>query len=151
VARRLAERGAIGRLSVDFAAASAPGGGWRIAALEVNLRKGGTTHPLDALRYLVPGRYDVAAARWQALDGSSRFYEATDNLVEPALRGRQPADVLDAVRAAGLRFDPASGCGVVLHMLSGLAVDGRIGLTAIGRSRDHAAGLFVRTGEVLRA
>ncbi len=150
-ARRLAQHGAMGRLSVDFAASAAADGPWRIAALEVNLRKGGTTHPLDALRYLVPGRYDVAAARWVSGDGSSRFYEATDNLVDPAWRGREPRDVLDAVRVAGLRFDPATGCGVVLHMLLGLAVDGRIGLTAIGRSREHAAELFLRTGEVLRA
>ncbi|WP_299448023.1 peptide ligase PGM1-related protein [uncultured Phycicoccus sp.] len=150
-ARTLARRGALGRLSVDFAVSSAPGEPWRIAALEMNLRKGGTTHPLDALSSLVPGRYDVAAARWVTRDGSSRFYEATDNLVDPAWRGREARDVLDAVRAAGLRFDPVTGVGVVMHMLLGLEVDGRIGLTAIGRSREHAADLFLRTGEVLRA
>lgn len=149
-AQRLARHGAMGRLSVDFAASAAADGPWRIAALEVNLRKGGTTHPFDALRYLVPGRYDVAAARWVAGDGSSRFYEATDNLVDPAWRGREPRDVLDAVRGAGLRFDHGTGCGVVLHMLLGLAVDGRIGLTAIGRSREQAAELHAATAEALR-
>jgi hypothetical protein len=32
--------------------------------------------------------------------------------------------------------------GIVLHMLEGLSIDGRFGMTAIGFTPDHAAGLF---------
>jgi len=42
----------------------------------------------------------------------------------------------------GLHLDHETGTGVVLHMLSCLAVDGRFGLTAVGRDADHAAELF---------
>ena len=43
-ARRLAEQGVLGRFGVDFI--SVPdGNGWRHYAIEINLRKGGTTHP----------------------------------------------------------------------------------------------------------
>ncbi|MGH6693625.1 MAG: peptide ligase PGM1-related protein [Gammaproteobacteria bacterium] len=38
--------------------------------------------------------------------------------------------MIDAVGAAGLSFDHHAGTGVVLHMLSGLGIDGRFGLTA---------------------
>jgi hypothetical protein len=38
-------------------------------------------------------------------------------------------------------FDRARGTGVVLHMLSCLAIDGRFGLTAIGDSPEEAADL----------
>ncbi len=146
VGEALAQRGAVGRLSVDFAVARDETGGHAVHALEINLRKGGTTHPYAVLRNHVPGRYDVEAGRWVAdADGSARAYRATDNLLNPGWQGRPPAAVLKAVGDRGLHLDPERGTGVVLHMLSCLAVDGRFGLTAIGHDADHAAELFDRT------
>jgi hypothetical protein len=142
VGRALARRGATGRASIDFAVASDDDVAWRVLALEVNLRKGGTTHPYAALRNLVPGRYQPDAGRWQAGDGTARSYWATDNLVVPALTGASPTDVIGAVERAGVRFDHRTGTGVVLHMLSCLAVDGRLGLTAIGTGPEQAAQLY---------
>ena len=143
VGEALSGRGAVGRLSVDFAVARDAGGGHSVHALEINLRKGGTTHPYAVLRNHVPGRYDVEAGRWvAAADGSARAYRATDNLVNPGWVGLPPATVLRAVGDRGLHLDHGRGTGVVLHMLSCLAVDGRFGLTAIGRDADHAAELF---------
>jgi len=149
-AQRLADSGALGRISVDFAVGREPGGAARVCALEVNLRKGGTTHPFTALRHLVPGHYDVEAARWVTRDGTHRFYEATDNLVNASWLGREPREVVESIRSAGLDFDHASGTGVVLHMLSGLAIDGRMGLIAFGTSREHAANLFADAATALR-
>ena len=59
VGRKYAKRGAVGSLGVDFAVAGDGEGLWEPFALEVNLRNGGTTHPITVLRNLVPGRYDV--------------------------------------------------------------------------------------------
>jgi hypothetical protein len=42
---------------------------------------------------------------------------------------------------AGIGFDYRTGTGVVLHMLSGLAIDGRMGLTAIERTPEGADAL----------
>ena len=138
IGEELAKAGAIGRFSVDFVVAADRPGDWRVYALEINLRKGGTTHPYAALRNIVPGRYDPGLGRWITDDGGTRCYSATDNLVDPAWAGLAPARVIAAVAEAGLQFDPESGTGVVLHMLSGLAIDGRFGLTAIGKSPDEA-------------
>ena len=141
IGAELARHGAIGRFSVDFVAAADGNGPWTIHGLEVNLRKGGTTHPYAALRNAVPGRYDPELGRWIAEDGSSRVYVASDNLVDPAWKGLAPGDVIAAVREAGLTFDPVAGTGVILHMLSGLAIDGRFGLTAIAATDDEAAAM----------
>ena len=145
IGAQLAERGAIGRFSVDFVTAAGADGRWDVYAIEVNLRKGGTTHPYAALRNLVPGRYDGAGGRWVAEDGSTRAYSSTDNLVDPSWLGLAPADVIAAVAEAGLQFDPATGVGTVLHMLSGLAIDGRFGMTAIGRTPADAEAMFEAT------
>ena len=141
----LARRGVVGRLSVDFAAAQNDLGNWHVYALEVNLRKGGTTHPYVVLSHLVPGSYDADAGAWQAADGTPRWYGATDNLIDESWLGLAPDAVIGAVAAAGLHFDPRTGTGVVLHMLSCLAVDGRFGLTAIGRTPEQAADFYERT------
>jgi hypothetical protein len=143
VGARLAAAGALGRFAIDFVTASsdsvdvgAPR--WNVFAIEVNLRKGGTTHPYAALRNLVPGSYDVARGQWVAEDGSTRCYVSSDNVVDESWLGLEPAEVIDWVARAGLQFDPATGVGTVLHMLSGLAIDGRFGFTAIARTPDAA-------------
>jgi hypothetical protein len=146
VGERLAALGVLGRASVDFAAARDAKGRWQLHALEVNLRKGGTTHPYAVLRNVAPGRYEEEAGRWVTADGGTRAYRATDNLIDPAWQGAPPSAVIDAVAAAGLQLDPATGIGVVLHMLSCLAIDGRLGLTAIGRTPEEAAELYDAAG-----
>jgi hypothetical protein len=94
----LAHRGVIGRLSVDFVAAQSHTGRWQVYALEVNLRKGGTTHPYVVLSHLVPGRYDADAGAWQAADGTPRWYWSTDNLVDESWLGLAPAAVIPGCR-----------------------------------------------------
>jgi hypothetical protein len=145
----LAARGVVGRASIDFAVVQHRTGEWAVYALEVNLRKGGTTHPYAVLRNLVPGRYDADRACWFAEDGTTRAYSATDNLIDPAWTALSTTQAIEAVERAGLAFDPHRGTGVVLHMLAGLAIDGRLGLTAIGRDRDEAVALHAATAPAL--
>lgn len=141
VGEALAKAGALGRFALDFAAVGTRGA-WRVVALEINLRKGGTTHPYACLRNLAPGRYDAEAGVWRADSGGVRAYVANDNLVDPAWVGRPPSEVIGRVRAAGLQFDPAQGTGVVLLMLSGLSIDGRFAAVAIGRDGTEAQALM---------
>jgi hypothetical protein len=147
VGEALARQGALGRFALDFAAVE-QGGRWRVVALEINLRKGGTTHPFAALRNLVPGQYDAKAGLWRARAGGTRAYVATDNLANPSWTGLRPTEVIRRVRDAGLQFDHSQGTGVVLLMLSGLAIDGRFGYVAIERDPDRAQSL---ADAVLRA
>ncbi|KGN33395.1 hypothetical protein N802_13870 [Knoellia sinensis KCTC 19936] len=133
VGHLLADRGVLGRVAVDFVAVRRRGA-WEVFALEINLRRGGTTHPYTALRHLVPGLYDEVGGRWIARDGSTRCYRADDNVMPQGALGLRASVAVAAVEEAGLAFDRAVGTGVVLHMLSGLAVDGRLGVVAIGRT-----------------
>jgi hypothetical protein len=142
VGKQLADMGTLGRFSLDFAATRNADGRWSVYALEVNLRKGGTTHPYAALRNLVPGRYDAESGQWIAGDGRPRAYRSTDNVVHESLLGLPPKRIIDAIAKAGLQFDFGPGTGVILHMLSCLAIDGRFGLTAIGNSPSQATELF---------
>lgn len=137
VGARLAREGVVGRFAVDFVAVRGAQG-WQLYALEVNLRKGGTTHPFATARLLLEGVYDPETATFSGGDGRAKYYVATDNLVDPAWRSLDPEAVLGCINAAGLGFDPARRTGVVPHMLSGIPIDGRFGLTAMGDSPDEA-------------
>jgi PGM1 C-terminal domain len=141
VGRRLAREGAIGRASVDFVALRGDSG-WEPFALEINLRCGGTTHPLFALTALTDGAYDPLAGEYRAHDGALKHYAATDHLDSPAYRSLTPDDLLDLVAERGLGWDSERETGVVLHMVSALAVAGRIGLTAVGDDLEQARGLY---------
>lgn len=149
IAEALAAKGVIGRVAADFVAIREEDG-WALFALEVNLRKGGTTHPFTVLRNLVPGHYDADAGLWRTEQGEDRCYSSTDNLVDEAWIGLAPRAVIDAVASAGLQFDHRTGIGVVLHMLSCLAVDGRCGLTAVARTADEARALMEATARAIK-
>ena len=137
VGRRLAREGVIGRASVDFAAVKGAGG-WRVYALEINLRCGGTTHPLFALTTLTDGVYEPLAGEYRTRLGDLKHYAATDHLDSPAYQSLTPDDLLDVVAERELGWDGDREVGVVLHMVSALAVAGRIGLTAIGDTLEEA-------------
>jgi hypothetical protein len=148
VGRRLAREGVIGRASVDFAAVRTAGA-WSPYALEINLRCGGTTHPNFALTALTDGAYDPLAAEYRTRMGEIKHYAATDHLDSPAYRSLTPDDVLDLVAERGLGWDSERETGVVLHMISALAVAGRIGLTAIGDDLEQARTLYYNVKRAL--
>ena len=142
VARLLADRGALGWLAVDFVARRARDG-WALAAVDLNLRKGGTTHSSYALQHLVPGSYDPTNSRWVAdADGRPRYYRSSDSVGGPRWLGMEPTHAITSLAAAGLAFDHARGTGVVLHMFPSLDHDGTIGVIAIGRSAAEAQRLY---------
>ena len=149
VGEALFAKGALGRFAVDFAAVRR-NGGWALFALEINLRKGGTTHPYGVTRVLTGGRYDVEAATFVLADGTLRCYGATDNLIDEKWLRLSPGQVRRRLAGAGFGFDSRSRIGVIPHLLDCLAVDGRMGYTAIGRNPDEVASLEAGVDKVLR-
>lgn len=58
IGRHLASLGVLGRFAVDFVVVQDEDGAWTPYAIELNLRKGGTTHPFLTLQFLTDGTYD---------------------------------------------------------------------------------------------
>jgi hypothetical protein len=141
VGRRLAREGVIGRCAVDFVAVRR-GGGWATYAIEINLRCGGTTHPFMAISTLTDGIYEPLSGEFRTRLGDIKHYVATDHLDAPAYRSLTPDDLLDVVAERSLGWDAERETGVALHMVSALAVAGRIGLTAIGDTPSEASALY---------
>jgi hypothetical protein len=148
VGRRLAAEGVIGRFAVDFVVV-ATDTGWRSYAIEINIRKGGTTHPFLTLQLLTNGTYEAESGEFLCRSGA-KHYVATDHLEGPRFSTLTSEDLLDLVEKEGLRWDAASETGVIFHMISALPAAGRIGLTAIGNSIEEADQINALAERVLR-
>jgi hypothetical protein len=148
VGRRLAREGVIGRCAVDFVTVRREGA-WRPYALEINLRSGGTTHPFFVLQTLTDGAYDPLAGEYRTRLGDLKRYAATDHLEGPGYSSLTPDDLLDLVAERSVGWDAEREEGVALHMVSALAVAGRIGLTAIGDTLDEARAFYYAAKEAL--
>ncbi len=139
VGERLRELGTLGRFAIDYVVVRGRDGSWASYAIELNLRKGGTTHPFLTLQFLTDGRYEGDTALFRTPDGHEKHLVATDHLESPLLRGLSTDDLFDIVARHGLHFDPSRQVGVVFHMISSLTEHGRVGLTAVGDSASDAA------------
>jgi hypothetical protein len=142
VGRHLAGLGVIGRFAVDFVTVQDGRGAWTPYAIELNLRKGGTTHPFLTLQYLTDGHYDGAQGRFVTAAGQEKHLVATDHFEDPRLRALRVDDLFDVVATRRLHFDASRQTGIVLHMMSSVAECGHLGMTAIGDSSDQARDLY---------
>jgi hypothetical protein len=148
VGRVLADKGVLGRFALDFVVVR-NGDQWVAHAIEINLRKGGTTHPFLTLQFLTDGTYVHEEARFLTPSGQERHLVATDHLEDPVLKGLRVDDLFDLVARSGLHFDQSRQTGVVFHMISSITECGRVGMTAIGDTPDSAQEVFDRAESAL--
>jgi hypothetical protein len=148
VAGTLARKGVLGRFGVDFISVK-DGAAWRHFAIEINLRKGGTTHPFLMLQFLTDGRYDPTTGEFLTPLGQPRYYYASDNLESERYRGLTPHDLVDISVENSLHFHATTGEGVAFHLIGALSEFGKLGVVCIGRTPERADSLYRTTVEVL--
>jgi hypothetical protein len=151
VGARLAREGVLGRFALDFVVVRDEQGKWEPYAIEINLRKGGTTHPFLTLQFLTDGRYDPETAVFTTPRGEQKCFVASDHEASPYYRVFTPDDLFDIVARHGLHFDMSRQKGVVLHMLAALGDHGFVGLTAVGDTQAEADALYAQAVQVFHA
>lgn len=149
VGERLAALGVLGRFAVDFVVVRDAAGDWSAYAIELNLRKGGTTHPFLTLQFLTDGRYDAPSGRYLTPEGAEKHLVATDHLEGDELRALSIGDLFDVVARHGLHFDQSRQAGIVFHMISSITEYGRVGMTAVGDTPEQAMEIYDRARRVL--
>lgn len=148
VGAALRDQGVVSRFAIDFLVSREAGGPWSVAAIEINLRMGGTTPPFLALQFLTGGSV-MEDGHFESPRGQDKFYYATDYLSSPAYCGLLPDDFIDILTLHGLCFRPSTETGVLFHMIGGLSQYGKVGVTCIGDSREEADSLYQRTVDIL--
>ncbi len=137
VADVLRSHGVLGRFGVDFVSVPTDRG-WEHFAIEINLRKGGTTLPYLMLDFLTDGAYDPETGVFVTPTGDIRAYYATDNLVKETYRGLTPTELIDAAVYEGLHYNATGQQGLVFHLLGSVTDHGKLGMVSIAGSRKTA-------------
>jgi hypothetical protein len=150
IAGILKKEGVLGRFSIDFISVK-ENDAWKHYAIEINLRKGGTTHPFLMLQFLTNGNYDEATGVFETPNKQQLYYYASDNVQNPAYKGLTPQDLIDIAMFHGLHFDGAEQRGVMFHMIGALSQYGKMGIVCIAASPEEAYSLYVKTIAVLDA
>lgn len=152
VGQNLAEKGALERFSVDFVAVHQDNSAaWDVNAIEINLRRGGTTHPFMTLKLLTNGYYDPKTGLFYSQQSRPKFYVASDNLQNERYQGLLPNDLMDIIANHQLHFDSSTETGTVFHLMGCLSRYGKLGLTCIGNSPQHAQQIYEQVVAVLDA
>ena len=151
IARAMARHGVVGRFGIDYVSVKDDQGRWRHWAIEINLRKGGTTHPFLTLKFLTGGNYSISDGNFYSLQGKPKYYFATDTIRSDRYVGLRAEDLIDISVYHGLHFHGPTERGVVFHLIGALSEFGKLGLVAIGDNLQQARFLYRQTLQVLDA
>lgn len=148
VAEALRHLGVLGRFGIDFISVK-EGNTWKHFAIEINLRKGGTTHPYIMLQLLTGGKYDFKKGMYEMPNGQTRCYLATDNLISDKLKTLTPTDLIDIAICQGLHFDNTTQEGIMFHLIGAISQHGKLGVLCIGATQERARELYEKTINLL--
>ncbi len=146
----LLTRGVQGRFAVDFVT-TREHDAWRAVALEINLRKGGTTLPFQMLQFLTAGAVEAHTGEFRTPLGEPRCYYATDNLQKPAYKALTPDDLVDILVNHQLHFDATRQQGVVFHLMGAISAHGKLGLVSIAPTLEQAEAQYHQVESLLDA
>jgi PGM1 C-terminal domain len=148
VAEALQKAGAMGRFAVDFISVKEDKE-WKHYAIEINLRKGGTTHPYILLQFLTDGDYDYQNGLYLTANRQTRYYFCSDNLKSDKYIGITPPDLIDIAMLHNLHYDSTSQEGVMFHLIGALSQYGKLGVVCIGSTPERAKNFYEQTVKVL--
>lgn len=148
IAEKLKNYGVLGRFAIDFITVK-ENNEWKHYAIEINLRKGGTTHPYLMLQFLTDGDYKASTAVYLTASGQPRYYFFSDHLQSESYKGLTPHDLIEISTANDLLYNGSIQQGVIFHMIGALSQYGKLGILCIGSTPEKTIELYNKTVEVL--
>lgn len=149
VSDALLGKGVLGRFAIDFISIKEQDQ-WTHYPIEINLRKGGTTHPFLMLQFLTGGVYHHDQGKFSLANGDlSRYYFTSDNLKSEKYIGLTPHDLIDIAMMNDLHFDGTKQEGVMFHLIGALSQFGKLGVVCVGSSPARAREYYAKIIAVL--
>ena len=144
IANFLKDHGVRGVFSVDFLAGrNNQLEDWSLWALEINIRKGATTHPYFWTRVLTAADYDESSGELK-VSGRQVVYISSEYIHSISLKRFTPLQLIKLLQEAGIIFDPSTRTGVFVHMATSMREHAKIGATIIASDHIHAFDLLAQ-------
>ena len=148
ISENLRDKGVLGRFAVDFISVKEENE-WKHYAIEINLRKGGTTHPYIMLEFLTDGIYDADKGVYLTATGQPRYYFSSDNLKSEKYIGTTPHDLIEIAMINDLHYDGALQEGVMFHLIGALSQFGKLGVVCVGSTMERVKMYYQKTVDIL--
>ncbi|MFF4806040.1 peptide ligase PGM1-related protein [Streptomyces sp. NPDC001351] len=121
-------------------------GNGELLAVEINLRKVASSHPVGYVEAATRAHFDEDGNL--LLHGEQVRY-VFRQVLSPRLAGLSPAEAIGALRERGLLYEPGDRQGALLHLLGALRPYGYVEVTCVGASEAVASNLVDRCIDVL--
>jgi hypothetical protein len=134
----LAKKGIVGNFAIDYVVTYDKD--WKnpkVFPIEINLRKGGTTHPFRITYFLTGARYNKNTGLLQC-GKVPIYYHSMDFIESEKYKKLTPAELIKAVSGSKISFNKDTKKGVLLFMPGMITEFGRFGAVCIGHSREEA-------------
>ncbi len=140
----MVKKGMVGHFSIDFVTVkSVESEIPKIFPIEINLRKGGTTHPFRIAYYLTKSKYNKR-------DGilycgkTPIYYMARDVIESEKYKVFSSAELIKTVDKSKISFNKNTKKGVLIYMPGMISEYGRFGALAVGHTKEEAESYFKR-------
>lgn len=142
VASWMAKKGMIGQFGIDFVAVkNKPEDKPKIYPIEINLRKGGTTHPFRIAYYLTRSKYNKNDGL--LYNGKVPvYYISRDFIVDEKYKKIEPNELINLVKNSAITFNKNTNQGVLVFMSGTIREHGRFGAICIGHTPEVADQYF---------
>ncbi len=140
VANWMSKKGMVGNFSIDFLAVK-QSDNFTVYPIEINLRKGGTTHPFRITYFLTGAKYNRKTGLLQCGD-TPIYYYSMDFIESEKYKKLTPKTLIETVASSKISFNKDTKKGVILFMPGMITELGRFGAVCIGHSREEAKNYY---------
>ena len=130
VAQKLIDMKIYGIVGLDFLTTEDLNGKIETYLIEINMRKGGTTHPFWSTKFAIDGTVSDKTGKL-VCDLGERIYRSNDNIITQN-PNRSLKDLIQLVRSNKILFNPDTKKGIIFHMLNSYPSLGKLGAVFIG-------------------
>ncbi len=149
IGKYVSKLGARGIISIDFLATKNHlVDDWYLWGIEINARKGGTTHSYIWSKWLTQSEYDQTRGTLTAKSGEIS-YHSSEYFTAPGLENISPINILSTIKDAGLDYNCKKQAGIFVHMISTVPKFGKFGATIIGHSKEEITDYWVKLEQLL--
>ncbi len=138
IAKRLLANKIFGIIGLDFLTIESIDG-YEAYLIEINLRKGGTTHPFwTAKAALHNAKTCQKSGMFLIAEKERRMYHSNDNIIIQDLeKTRSLSELFRLLEGSGLLFSDKTQKGAIFHMANSYEPIGKIGAVFIGETDDE--------------